>query len=84
MKFHVRFKTEEEYRWMKELINLAITDFNVLALLATNPVAGIIVNLPQDLFLVWRNYEGWFSVLKINPEYLSIGAVFSIRVDGII
>lgn len=85
MKFHVRFKTEKEYRCMKELINLAIFDYPTLVSIVTNPyVARVLVKAPYDLFRVWRNYEGNFSVIKIDADYLSLGSAFSIRVNGII
>ena len=85
MKFHVRFKTETEYRCMREIINLAIFDYSTLISIATNPyVARVLLKVPYDFFRVWRCYEGDFSVIRIDNDYLSLGSTFSIRVNGLI
>lgn len=85
MTFHVRFKTEAEYRCMKELINLAIFDYSTLVTIATNPwAARVLIKVPYDFFRVWRNYEDDFSVIKIDNDYLHQGSVFRIRLEGLI
>ena len=85
MKIRVRFKTEAEYRCMKEIINLAIFDYPMLVSIATNPVvARVLLKVPEDFFHIWRCYEGNFSVIGIDADYLSLGSVFTIRVDGLL
>lgn len=79
MKFKVRFRSENEYLLIKRYLTMAALDEDSFRLLVQYPWRYI---TPADFFLVWRDFERYRVVVKINEEYLPKGSMFKVLIDG--